>query len=87
MAEEFTLDAREMAPPEPFDKAVEILQHLKPGEYLRMLHRRVPYPLFEFCSALSLDYSFRETPASDFEIIIYFACDRETLRGEGLLCE
>ncbi|MBE9538873.1 MAG: DUF2249 domain-containing protein [Proteobacteria bacterium] len=85
MADEFILDAREMAPPEPFDKAIEILQHMQPGQYLRMLHRRVPYPLFDFCSALSLDYSFRETPAADFEIIIHFACDLETLRREGLL--
>lgn len=87
MTIEFTLDAREMAPPEPFDKAMEILQQLQPGEYLRMLHRRVPHPLFQFCSALSLDHSVREVSAADFEIVIYFADDLKMLRKEGVLCE
>jgi len=86
MAVELTLDARLMEPPEPFDKALEILQKLQPGEYLCMLHRRIPYPLFEFCNALSLEHSVKEMPAGDFEILIYQGCDRETLYAEGILC-
>jgi hypothetical protein len=87
MTVEFTLDAREMAPPEPFDKATAILRKLERGQYLRMLHRRVPYPLFDFCRALSLDYSVKETPAADFEIIVYHVDDATELWSQGILCE
>ena len=84
MLVEFTLDAREMAPPEPFDEATAILRQLQPGHYLRMLHRRVPYPLFEFCRALSLAYSVNED-GDACEIIIYFPADEQALRQGGVL--
>jgi hypothetical protein len=85
MLVETTLDARDMAPPEPFDKATAILRQLQPGQYLRMLHRRVPYPLFEFCRAMSLDYAVNEDAAAACEIIIYFPDDEQALRQEGVL--
>ena len=74
MPVETTLDARDLAPPEPFDRATEILRQLRPGHYLRMLHRRVPYPLFEFCRAMSLAYTLNED-AEACEVIIYFSAD------------
>jgi hypothetical protein len=82
---EVTLDASEMEPPEPFDRATEILRQLEPGQYLRMLHRRVPYPLFEFCQALSLTHSVIEGAATPYEIIIYFPADEQALRQEAVL--
>jgi hypothetical protein len=85
MLVETTLDARDMAPPEPFDKATAILRQLQPGQYLRMLHRRVPYPLFEICRAMSLAYAVKEDTAAACEILIYFPADEQTLRQEGVL--
>jgi hypothetical protein len=85
MLVETTLDARDMAPPEPFDKATTILRQLQPGQYLRMLHRRVPYPLFEFCRAMSLAYAVHENAAAACEIIIYFPADEQALRQGGVL--
>jgi hypothetical protein len=82
---EVTLDASEMEPPEPFDRATEILRQLEPGQYLRMLHRRVPYPLFEFCQAMSLSHSVIESTAAPCEIIIYFPADEQALRQGGVL--
>ena len=87
MAYEFKLDAREMAPPQPFDEATAILRGLERGQYLRMLHRRAPYPLFDFCRALLLDYSVKETSAGEFVIIVYHAGDEISLREAGVLCE
>jgi len=87
MLVETTLDARDMAPPEPFDKATAILRQLRPGQYLRMLHRRVPYPLFEFCRAMSLAYAVQEEAPAACEIIIYFPADEQALRQGGVLCE
>ena len=87
MAFEFKLDAREMAPPQPFDEATAILRGLKQGQYLRMLHRRVPYPLFDFCKVLSLDHSVKESAAGDFVILVYHTDDTIELREAGILCE
>ncbi len=85
MLVETTLDARDMAPPEPFDKATAVLRQLQPGQYLRMLHRRVPYPLFEFGRAMSLAYTVNEDTAAACEIIIYFPADEQALRQGGVL--
>ena len=85
MLVETVLDAREMVPPEPFDKATAILRQLQPGQYLRMLHRRVPYPLFEFCQAMSLTYSVNEDTAGTCKVIIYFPADEQALHQEGVL--
>ena len=84
MLVEITLDARDMAPPEPFDKATAILRQLQPGHYLRMLHRRVPYPLFEFCRALSLACSV-DKDGDACEVIIHFPADEQALRQGGIL--
>ena len=85
MPVEVTLDASELEHPEPFERATGILQELEPGQYLRMLHRRVPYPLFDFCRAMSLDYSVIEGSATPVEIIIYFPADGQALRQGGVL--
>jgi len=85
MLVETTLDARDMAPPEPFDRATAILRQLQPGQYLRMLHRRVPYPLFEFCRTMSMAYSVNEDAASACEIIIYFSTDEQALQQGGII--
>jgi hypothetical protein len=53
---EFLLDATAMEPPEPLQRATSILQHLERSQYLRMLHRRLPYPLLENCAQLDISY-------------------------------
>jgi hypothetical protein len=82
---ETTLDAREMVPPEPFERATAILQQLEPGQYLRMLHRRAPYPLFEFCLKMGLTYAVLDSTVAPYEIILYFPDDEQALRNEGVL--
>jgi hypothetical protein len=54
--EAILLDATAMEPPEPLQKATLILQQLQPAQYLRMLHRQLPYPLFEACPQLNISY-------------------------------
>ncbi len=74
-----------MEPPEPFDTATEILTKILPGEYLEMLHRRVPYPLFDICTKLSLNHAVEEKGSTNYRIIIYFDDDVMTLKAEGVL--
>jgi len=85
MLVEVTLDASEMEPPKPFERATEILRQLEPGQYLRMLHRRLPYPLFEFCQAMSLTHSVIKGSATPYQISVYFPADEQALRQEGVL--
>ena len=53
---EILLDATALEPPEPLQRATLILQQLEHGQHLRMLHRRLPYPLFESCEQLAIGY-------------------------------
>ena len=85
MSTEYTLDAREMQPPQPFEQATDILRQLQPGQFMRMLHRRAPYPLFEFCLAMGLTYQILESSAVPCEIVFYFPTDEQTLQQEGVL--
>lgn len=85
MLVEHVLDASEMEHPEPFEIATAILAKLERGEYFRLLHRRIPYPLFDFCKGLSLEYEVKEGVSTAYEIIIYFERDFDTLKEEGVL--
>ncbi|MCB1677632.1 MAG: DUF2249 domain-containing protein [Halioglobus sp.] len=85
MPSEVLLDAREMAPPEPFERASALLRELRPGQYLRMLHHRVPYPLFDFCRRLSLICQVIESGSAPCELIVYFAADETALREAAVL--
>lgn len=55
-ATEITLDARDLEPPEPFERAVAVLERLQRGERLRLIVPRRPrmlYPWLEehgFCA-------------------------------------
>ena len=47
MAMEYLLNAVDMEPPEPFVRTMEMIQDLQPGDYLRLRHRREPFPLYD----------------------------------------
>jgi len=85
MPRELLLDARELEPPEPFEQATSLLREMEPGQYLRMLHRRVPYPLFDFCQGMSLQYRLVQEGHESYDIIIYFPVDEYSLRQVNLL--
>ena len=80
--EAILLDATAMEPPEPLQKATLILQQLQPGQYLRMLHRQLPYPLFASCQKLDVSYRHfagRQTdPQSKWVILFWRSNDPTT---------
>jgi len=47
MAREIVLDVSELEPPEPLVQALAAIVQLQSGDYLRMLHRRVPCLLYD----------------------------------------
>ena len=85
MLVEHVLDASEMEHPIPFEKSTAICVEMKPGEYYRMLHRRIPYPLFDFIKHLSLNYVVTQGQKTAYEIIIFFPEDLEELQRCGVL--
>lgn len=82
---EILLDARELEPPEPFERACDILAQLKPGEYLKMLHRRIPYPLLASCASLSLQHVVTALSPEQYQVVIFFDSDCVALKKAGLL--
>ena len=65
------LDVRELEPPEPLQQALAAIAMLKPGERLRMLHHREPFPLYAMLRERG--YIYRTTQLSDdcYEILIW----------------
>ncbi len=65
------LDVSALVPPEPLERVLQAIQLLQPGEYLRVRHRREPFPLYPLLEEGGYDY--RTQPGRDvaFEIFIW----------------
>jgi len=87
MLVEHTLDASEMEHPEPFEKSTAIVSEMGVGEYFRLLHRRIPYPLFDFIKNLNLDYVVTTGDKAAYEVVIFFPDDFEELKQQGVIKE
>lgn len=51
------IDAREMLPPEPFERVVEALEAFDPGDEIVLLLYREPYPLYDMLRRNGYRYS------------------------------
>lgn len=65
------LDVSALPPPEPFERVLAALPELGPGEYLRMLHWREPFPLYAVLPELGFAYAVRAVQGLPFEILIW----------------
>ena len=79
-AEKF-LDASDMEPPRPLEAAVRLLEELRPGEYLRMAHRMIPWLLFDYCRAHALEYRVLPGTTARYDILVWHAGDSEASAG------
>lgn len=77
MAKELRIDVRELEPPEPLELALQSAHALQTGEYLRMLHRREPFPLYQLLRQDGFVYFARAGRESPFEILIWHPDDEE----------
>lgn len=71
MTREHVLDVRRLEPPEPFERVMDALDGLGPGDRLTVLIDRRPVPLFR---ALEHNgFAYREAPGKDslLEITIW----------------
>ena len=65
------LDVRDLEPPEPMQQALAALATLKPGERLRMLLHREPFPLYAMLRERGYTHRTTLLPDDTYEILIW----------------
>ncbi len=65
------LDVRQLSHPEPFEMAMKALEERGEGEYIKMVHRREPFPLYEVVEKKGLHHETLQTGDALYEIYIW----------------
>lgn len=73
---EVTIDVSELPPPEPMEIVMDKLDKIQAGEYIRMIHRMQPYPLYNILMDNGYRYKVDETQ-SLIHIYIWKGIDKE----------
>lgn len=81
MSTERELDVSMLEPPEPLQKIIDTIETLTPGEYLKVLHHREPYPLYPILEKEGFSYNSRMGSVTPFEIFIWRMDDAEAASG------
>jgi len=71
MTTEIVLDVRGLEPPEPLVKVMDALETLPPGDRLRMVHNREPYPLYGILQEDGYQYRTETFADGRVEIVIW----------------
>ena len=64
------IDARNLEPPEPFERVMEALGTLKPGGQIMLILTREPFPLYRVLERNGYRYKTTGCPDGRFEIVI-----------------
>jgi uncharacterized protein (DUF2249 family) len=73
-----TIDARQLEPPEPFERVIDALGKLAPGDQVLLILDREPRPLYRFLSSNNYGYQATWTEDGACEVRIW-----ETAGSEG----
>ena len=68
--EALVVDGRGLTPPEPMERVVAALDHVQPGQQIRFLIHRQPYPLYDLLNRHHYRYETTPLPEGGFEILI-----------------
>lgn len=69
-ASEIVVDGRGLEPPEPMELVLAALDQLEPGQQVRFLIHRQPYPLYDILRRYHYRYETTAVADGDFEILI-----------------
>lgn len=58
---EVTIDVSDLQPPEPMEIVLDRLDKIEDGQYIRMIHRMQPYPLYNILMDNGFRYKVDET--------------------------
>ena len=78
MPKELFLDVSELEAPEPFEQISAIIQDLAANQYLKIVHRKEPFPLYDMIRELGFNYRVVKTHQPDYCILIWLASDLST---------
>ena len=64
------IDARDLEPPEPFERVMEALSALEPGGQVMLILNREPFPLYRVLQLNGYHHKTTAFPDGRFEIVI-----------------
>lgn len=67
---EIVVDGRGLEPPEPMEKVLAALDQLKPGQRVRFLIHRQPYPLYDILRRHHYVYETTAIADGSYEVLI-----------------
>ncbi len=70
-ASEILIDARRLEPPEPLEKVMQALALLQPGQSVRLLLHREPFPLYPLLAERGYDHDTRMEGDGSYVIVIH----------------
>ena len=76
MAVEIPLDVRDLEPPEPLLRVLGVLDGLRIGHYLRVVHRHDPHSLCQLIDQLGFAHEIRTNGNSICEIYFWLRSDK-----------
>jgi hypothetical protein len=68
--EDILVDARGLEPPEPLERALQALELLRPGQGIRLLLHREPFPLYPLLTERGYGHDTRIEADGSFVILI-----------------
>jgi uncharacterized protein (DUF2249 family) len=68
---EIVVDGRGLEPPEPMEKVLAALDDLQPGQRVRFLIHRQPYPLYDILRRYHYRFETAAGADGNFEILIW----------------
>ena len=76
MSEVIVIDVHELQPPAPMEMALDALDKLSDGKYIKMIHRMQPFPLYKILDENGFRYKVTNSDVSAFDIYIWRAKDK-----------
>jgi len=71
MAPETLLDVSMLEPPEPMERVLAAVDELQPGDYLHLLHRREPFPLYPILEEMGFAHMTRTGRTVAYEVFVW----------------
>lgn len=68
--DDIVIDGRWLEPPEPMERVLPALDLMRPGQRLRFLIHREPFPLYVILEQRMLRYTARSLPDGCYEVIV-----------------
>ncbi len=65
------IDARELEPPEPFERVIDALSTLGRDEQVLLILKREPFPLYRFLEQNNCEYKTDAHPDGRVEVLIW----------------